>query len=232
MHLAVGGVEGTIVKMKIVLVVNADAALVKDAKNLVKTIVNDAVQTRYLHNDAVVVQALHKTVGYALHHGLVLIVEHLMAHIDDRVFYVAHRVAKQVDSHHRQGMAVGTVGHDVLRVLVVHAQILAEAKGLGGQPRLLQLYQYELLLTVVLPDGGPEVNAEDRQRLLLSVGVLVWAHLHLHDVFFQQGRENGACYAFVLHEVLEHYVVDGIGNGYHGVLFFSSLLFSFRLLCN
>jgi hypothetical protein len=35
-------------------------------------------------------------------------------------------------------------------------------------------------------------------------------HLNPHNILFQQGRKDGSCYAFVLHEVLEHDVVDGI----------------------
>ena len=83
-------------------------------------------------------------------------------------------------------MTVRAVGYDVLGILVVNAQILTEAKGLRRQPRLLQLYQYQMLFTVVLSHCGAEVDAEDGKALLLPVGVFMRAYLHLHYIFLQQ----------------------------------------------
>ena len=221
LHVGVGQVEGLLVEVQVVLVVGAHVALVEDAQHLVQAVVHLAVQTRYLNDDAVVVQAVHEPVGNAAHDGPAVVVEGLMAHVDHRLLNLSHAVPQQVDGHHRQRVAVGAVGNDVLRVLVVHAQVLPEAQRLSGQPRLLQLNEDELLLAAGVPDGGAEVDAEDGQRLLLPVGVLVGAHLHFHYLLLQQRRQDGARDALVFHEILEHRVVDGVGNGHHS----SSLYF-------
>ena len=42
--------------------------------------------------------------------------------------------------------------------------------------------------------------------------------LNTDDVLFQEYREDGAGYALVLHEILEHDVVDRVGNRYHILL--------------
>ena len=41
-------------------------------------------------------------------------------------------------------MLIVTVADDIVRILVLRTQILPEAQCLGGQPRLLQLYQYQI----------------------------------------------------------------------------------------
>ena len=219
LHVAIGTVERLFVKRKIVLAVVAHASLVEDAQNLIQTVVNLAVKARYLNDDAVVVQTVDELVGNAAGYRLVLVVESMMADIDHRLLYLAYCMAKQIDGNHGKGMPVGAVADHVLRILVVNAKILAETKQLRGQPRLLQLYQYELLLTVGLKHRGAEVDAENGEYLFLPVGVLVRAHLHFHDVLLQQSREYRAGYALVLHEVLEHGVVDGVGYRYHNCWF-------------
>ena len=45
------------------------------------------------------------------------------------------------------------------------------------------------------------------------------AHLNTHNVFLQKGRENGAGDALVLHQVLEHYVVNRIGYLHNNIVF-------------
>ena len=86
-----------------------------------------------------------------------------MAHIDNRFLDVPHLVAQQIDGHHGQCVLVGALSNDVARVLVLHTQILAEAQRLRGQPRLLQLYEDEVLAAVGLANGGSEVDAVDRE---------------------------------------------------------------------
>ena len=137
LHVGVGGIEGLLIEAQIVLVVLADALLVEDAQHLVKAIIDFSVQTWYLHDDAVMVQTIHKRVGNAMSDKMVVVIVCLVPDVDDRGLYLAHGMPQQIDGYHGQGMTVGTGGHDVLRVLVVNAQILAEAQGLGGQPCLL-----------------------------------------------------------------------------------------------
>ena len=131
-----------VVEVQVVLIIFIDTCLVKDAQHLVKPVVYLSVKARYLYNDAVVVQAVDKLVGYAADYRLVVVVECLMAHIYHRLHNIAYGMSQQVDSHHRQGMAVGAVADHVFGVLVVYAEILAEAQRLGRQPRLLQFYEY------------------------------------------------------------------------------------------
>ena len=112
--------------------------LVEDAQHLVEAVVNFPVQARNLHDDAVVRQALHKGVVDTLLHQIVIVVVHLVVHIDHGCVNVPHGVAKQVDCHHGQGMGpaaqfegIGNprfrVGHHVLLVAILGAEVLAEA---------------------------------------------------------------------------------------------------------
>ena len=188
-----------VVKTQIVLALVAHTLLVEDAQHLVQTIVDPAMQARNLNDDAVVVQTVYEMVGNAMLDGFVVVVESLMAHIYHRLLYIAHGVAKQVDRHHREGMAVGTVVNDILRILVVNAQVLSEPQRLGWKPRLLQLYQDELFLAVRLADRGAKVDAEYAQHLLLAVGVLVRTDFHLHNIFFQQCGKDGTGNTLVFH---------------------------------
>ena len=73
-------------------------------------------------------QARHKGVWQSLGHNLTVAVLCLVSHVEHRFFYVAHSVAQQVDGNHGQAIAVAV---HVFRVLVLHAQILAETQRLG-----------------------------------------------------------------------------------------------------
>ena len=218
LHIFIGRVNGPVVEIKVVLVVLVNACLVKDAQHLVKPVVDLSMETRYLNDNAIVIQAVYELVGDALNDRLVIIVEGLVTHIDYRFLDVTYGMPQQINGHHGQGMPVGTVAHDVLWILVMYAEILAETQRFCWQPRLLQFYQDELFLAIILKDGGSEVNTKDGQALLLSVDVLVWTHFNLHNILFQQCRENSACNAFILHEVFEHSVVDRICNCHHSCM--------------
>ena len=79
----------------------------------------------------------------------------------------------------------------------------------------MQFYQDELLVAVLLAHGGTEVDAEDAEHLFLTVTILVRTHLDLHNILFQQCRQDGAGYTLVFHQVFENGVVDGVGNVHH-----------------
>ena len=85
------------------------------------------MQTRNLHNDAVVRKTFNKRVGQSFGHNIVVVVARLMAHIEHRLLDVAHLVAQQIHSNH--GQRITFVCH-VFGVGIVYAKILAEAQGL------------------------------------------------------------------------------------------------------
>ena len=101
-----------------------------------------AAQQRYLHDDAVVRQAVYKRVGQSLGNQLFVVVIRLVLDIEYRFVDVAHPVAQQIDSHHGQSM-LATVLH-VVRVVVLYAQVLSETQCLRFKPGLLKLYQNKL----------------------------------------------------------------------------------------
>ena len=141
LHVAVGRFVGVVVNTQVVLVVIADARLVEDAQYLVQTVVHLSVQTRYLNDDAVVVQAVDELIGNTSCDGFVVVAEHFVTYVNDGFLNLADRMSQQIDGYHGQGVPVGAVCNNVLRVLVVYAQVLPEAQRLGGKPRLLQLNQ-------------------------------------------------------------------------------------------
>ena len=144
-----------------------------------------------------------------------------MAHVENRLLDVAKGVPQQIDRHHGQCMPVGTVLHDVARILILRTHILTEAEGLRGKPVLLQFDKNQLLATIRLQDGGAEVDAKHRQQLSLAVAILMGTHVDLYDVFLQECRQDGACYALVFHQVFEYCIVDGISYC-HIVMVFES----------
>ena len=156
-------------------------------------------------------KALHEGVVDAALHHITVVVVHLMVNVDHWGLDGSHRVAKQIDGHHGQGMGIAARALHVLLVVVLHAQIAAEAQQLGVHPRLLYLYEDGLPLTIFITDGCAKINAEDGEALAAFVGIFIAAHVYFQHLGLQQGREDGAGDALVLHEILEHYVVDRVG---------------------
>ena len=109
-------------------VVLVTVRLVEDAQHHVKAVVDVSVQTWYLDDDAVVVQAFHEWVRQSLGDDVAVVVARLMIDIQHRFFDAAHLVAQKVDCHHRQCIAV--LPH-VLGIGVVDAQILPESQCLS-----------------------------------------------------------------------------------------------------
>ena len=60
-----------------------------------------------------------------------------------------------------------------------------------------------------------KVYAKHGHRVALVTDILMGTHLHLHNIHFQQGRQNGAGNALVLHQVFEHHIIDRVCNCYH-----------------
>ena len=225
LHLRVVGIAG-VVDVQDTVVLAVLLRLVEDAQQLFKPVVYTAVQQGNLYDDAAVGQALHKGVRHALGHEAVVIVRGMVVDVEHGLLDVAHTVSQQVDGHHGHGMPA--VLCHVTRILVLKAQILAETQCLGLHPCLLQLYQHQMLAAVGLAHRGAEVYAEHRQTRALVVDELVGAHLHMHDVLLQQGREDGAGDTVVLHQVFEHHVVDWVCYAYHVALSFELLLQSYN----
>ena len=207
--------EGAVVNLPEVLVAAPIAALIEHAQNLLEPVVHLAAQTWYLYDDAVVRQTVDKSVGQATGHQVLVVVVGLVLYVDDRLLDVAHLVTQNIDGNHRHGVPLAAVGQDVLLALVLHAKVLPETQRLRLQPRLLNLYQYQVLVAPTLANGGCKVYAKHRERVALAVGVLVGANLHFDDVLLQQCRQDSACHTLVLHQKLEHAVVNGIGYCYH-----------------
>ena len=199
-------------------IVHVLVCLVEDAQHHVQAVlaVEMSVQTGNLYDDAIVCEAVDKRIGKPLRDYVVVVVERLVVDIKHRLLDVANLMAKQIDGHHRQGM-VGVM--HVLRVGVVHTQILAEAKGLRLKPCLLQLYQDKLLFAIFITDSGTKVYTEYGKRVAVLVAVLMGTDFHRHHIHLQQGRKDGPGYAFILHQVLEHYIIYRIGY-YHRSSFF------------
>ena len=194
--------------------------LVEDTQHHVQAIVDPAMQTGYLHNDAVVRQTVDEGIRKACRHHVAVVVERLVVHVEHRFLDVAHLVAQQVDGHHRQGVAI--LLH-ILGVRVVYAQVLTESECLRFEPCLLQLNQDQFLLSTIVEYRGTKVDTEYRQCIAIVVAILVWPYLHLHYLHLQQGRENGAGNTLILHQVLEHDIVNRVGN-----LHITRTLFCFR----
>ena len=214
LHLGIAGVT-VLFDVHHLVVVAVFAALVEDAQHLLQTVVHTAPKTGYLDDDAVVDKALDKRVGKSPEHLAPVVVVRLVAHVKDRLLDVAHLVTQQVDRYHGDAVAVRSavvLVADVLGVGILRAEVLAETKGLGFQPRLLKLYQHQAQLTVGLADLRAEVDAEHRYLVTCAVGILVLAYLGLHHFFLQQGGKQGLHDAVVLQQVLENSVVDGVGD--------------------
>ena len=104
----------------------------------------------------------------------------------------------------------------------MHSQILAETQRLGLEPSLLHLNQNKALFAVDITNGGSKVDAKHRQRVALNVAVLVRTHLNGHDILLKQRRQDGASNAVILHQVLEHHIIQWIGYRHNAqILMFS-----------
>ena len=141
-----------------------------------------------------------------------------MIDIHYRLFDVAHLMSKEIDSHHRIGKTLLVSLAYVALVVVLRAKILSETQCLSVEPSLLQLYQNNAVLRFIafaLANRSREINAEHRQCVARSVAVFMRTNSHMNHFFLQQGRQYGLCDALVLHYVLEHGVVNRVGNMYY-----------------
>ena len=160
-------------------------------------------------------QTVNKWIWQSFRHHFAVVVIRLMSDVEHGLLNVPYFVAQQIYGYHGNGVLVGTVADNIVGVLIVHAQILAEAECLCRQPRLLKLYQNQVLTAVSFAYSGTEVDAEYGQRVALIVAILMGAHLHLDDVHLQECRKDGTRYSLVLHQIFEYDVVNWIGNSYH-----------------
>ena len=174
------------------------------------------MQARYLHNDAVVCQTLYEGVVHTVRHYIVIVIPHLVVYIHHGGFYPSHLVPQQVDGHHGQGVNAPTATCHVAGVGILETQILAEPQHFCFHPRLLHLNQDGLPISLAINDGGTKVYAVDGEIVGEFVVVLVVAHVYLYHLLFQKGRENGAGYTLVFHEVLEYDIINWVGY-YHGL---------------
>ena len=188
-------------------VVGPAVGLVETEQDLFQIGVDTTVKQRYLHDNAVVGEARHKRVLHAAYHFVAVIVIRLVADIKHRLIDLANSVTQNINRHHGQGMLLGTLAHHVLLLVVLRTKILAEAQRLRLNPSLLKLYEYLLLLAVIIANDGGKVDAEHRNVFLRHVGMLVGALRHRYHLLFEKGGKDGGRHTLVLHEVFEHRVV-------------------------
>ena len=218
-HVVVVGIF-VLVNLKHLLCVALYIGLVEHAQHLLQTVVDIALQTWYLHDDAVVRKALYKRFCIALSNNVAVIVENVMVYVYYRFLDVAYLMAKQIDSHHRIGKALFVCLADIVLVVVLCSKILAESQCLSVEPSLLQLNQYNAVLNLIaflLAHSSREVNTKHRQRVACSVAVFMWPHSYMNHFFLQQRRQNGFGYTLVLHNVFEYGVVNRIGYMYYHI---------------
>ena len=84
---------------------------------------------------------------------------------------------------------------------------------------------------ICLPDLCPEVNAEHGDLVSASIGVLMFPHLCLNDVFLQEGRQESLHNALVFHKIFEDDVIYRIGYVQH-ILSFRYIDIFFIMLAN
>jgi len=186
-HVVVVGIF-VLVNLKHLLCVALNIGLVEHAQHLLQTVVDIALQSWYLHNDAVVRKTLYKRFGIALGNDVAVIVENVMVYVYYRLLDVAHLMAKQIDSHHRIGKALFVGLADIVLVVVLCTKILAESQRLGVEPSLLQLNQHNTVLNLIaflFAHGSREVNAKHRQRVACSVAILMWPHSNMNHFFLK-----------------------------------------------
>ena len=129
---------------------------------------------------------------------------------------VPHAVTEQIHCYHWYAITEGiVVFQDVVGVGILSPKILAETQGFSLKPRFLQLYEHEFQSTVILLDLCTEVDAKHGYLVAAAIGVFVLAHFHFHHISLKQCREYGFGNTFVLHQIFEHGVIDGICNAYY-----------------
>ena len=197
--------------------------LVEHVQKAFEAVAGAPLKVGDLHDDGVVREAFDEAVGHTLGDDVGVIVQVAAADVNDGFFQVAQLVPQDVDGNHGNSVAAGVFRffRDVLFGEVLRAQVLAEAEGLGCQPCLLQLDKNQVLGTVLVAHFGGEVNPEQGNVGLAQARVFVAAHLHLSDLFLQEGRQHDAGYPFVFHHVFEDHVVYGIGNDSHNCVVFN-----------
>ena len=132
-----------------------------------------------------------------------------MVDIEHGLLNVTNLMTENVYGHHWKGRSVRL---HVFRVGIVNAQILPEAQSLRLQPRFLQFYQDEFLISFGITDSGTEINTEYRQIVVSVVTIFMRANLYSQNIHLQQGRQDGTGYALVFHHVLKHYIINRISN--------------------
>ena len=138
----------------------AGIRLVKHAENFVQTVIDMSVQQGDLHDDAVVREAFYEGVGFIAFQEIAIVVVGVMVHVNHGRIDIAHSVAKQIDSHHRECVLVFAVFDNVLLSAVLRTEVLSEAQRLRFQPGFLQFDKHQMLVTIVFAYSGGEVNAK------------------------------------------------------------------------
>ena len=185
--------------------------LVEHAKHLFKAVVHPAMKTGYLHYDAVVNQTLDKGVGDAFGYLIAIIVVRLMYGINDRLFYVAHLMTKQVNRNHRYSELMRLFLADIVGIGILGTKILTETQCLRLKPGFLKLDKHKVLRAVALAHLGTKVDTKHRDVVAGAVGVLVFSHFHLEHLLLEKCRYKDLGYAQVLYKIFKNRIVDWVG---------------------
>ncbi len=117
---------------------------------------------------------------------------------------------QDIDGDDRQPILRVRILADILLVQVMRTQILAETKRLGRQPRLLQLYQDEMLLALVILYLGGEIHTEQRDMGPLHIRIFMLPDLQLQNLLLEQRGQQDISHPLVFHHILENGVINRI----------------------
>ena len=105
--------------------------LVKQAKNLLQTIVYPTMQQRNLYNDAIMLQTLNKRIRNTLLYFFAIISISMVVDIYNRFLYLTDTMPQKIDSYHRNSILLMLFLQHILLVVILQSKITAETQSLS-----------------------------------------------------------------------------------------------------
>ena len=160
--------------------------LVKQAKNLLQTIVYPTMQQRNLYNDAIMLQALNKRIRNTLLYFFAIISISMMVNIYNRFLYLTDTMPQKIDSYHRNSILLMLFLQHILLVVILQSKITAETQSLSWQPGLLKFNQHQVRLVVSIQNSSSKIDAKHGDRLTTSqIRIFISANLHIDNFLLQ-----------------------------------------------
>ena len=208
------------------IIVSDTVILVENAQEPLQVIAGTPLQIGNLHDDAIVRQTLDKRIGNPFLDLVAVVIQIPATDVHHRLAQVAQLMPQDIDGDDGQTVTARVLirGH-ILLIQVLNAQVLPETERFRSEPCLLQLDQHQLFLARRVVDTGGKIKAEQGNTCLLDVRVLVVTHFQVTHLLFQQGGKEHLGGTLVLHEELEHGVVNRIRDNYHSYFIFMVLYF-------